>query len=54
MMCETFKRANILDNVPMPIVSMDKDFNLVYINKAASDFIGLPVDKCLGKKCFDC
>lgn len=53
MMCETFKRANILDNVPMPIVSMDKDFNLVYINKAASDFIGLPVDKCLGKKCFE-
>jgi methyl-accepting chemotaxis protein len=53
MMCEMFKRTNILDNVPMPIVSMDKDFNIIYINKAAANFTGQTVDKCHGKKCFE-
>lgn len=53
MMCEMFKRTNILDNVPMPIVSMDKDFNVIYINKAAANFTGQTVDKCHGKKCFE-
>ncbi|WP_370575932.1 methyl-accepting chemotaxis protein [Methanomethylovorans sp.] len=53
MMCEMFRRTNILDNVPMPIVSMDKDFNVIYINKAAANFTGLPIEKCHGKKCYE-
>ncbi|WP_321420643.1 methyl-accepting chemotaxis protein [uncultured Methanomethylovorans sp.] len=53
MMCEMFRRTNILDNVPLPIVSMDKNFNVIYINKAAANFTGLTADKCQGKKCFE-
>ncbi|MBC7086546.1 MAG: PAS domain-containing protein [Methanomethylovorans sp.] len=53
MIAEMSMRTNILDNAPMPILCIDKNFNIIYINKAAANFAGLPIEKCHGKKCFE-
>ncbi len=41
-----------IDNVPSPIMIIDKEFNVVYMNNAGADIIGLPKDRIVGTKCF--
>src|SRR5690606_36168502 len=37
------------DNVPIAIDFLDKDGRMVYINKAFSDFLQIPIEDMLGK-----
>jgi methyl-accepting chemotaxis protein len=43
-----------LDAVPAPVVIMDDQFNMRYINKAGADVLGMTQEHLIGKKCYDC
>ncbi len=45
--------ANILDSIPAFIALIDKDHNIVHINKSMADAFGRPAKDLIGKKCFE-
>ncbi|MGL1931912.1 MAG: PAS domain-containing protein [Desulfotalea sp.] len=50
---EAQEKIENLNAIPAPIISVDTDYNLTFINPAAASMVGLGVDQALGKKCFD-
>lgn len=46
--------VNHIDSVPSPIMIIDKDFEIQYMNKSGADVIGLSQNELLGTKCYDC
>lgn len=46
-------RINILDTLPVPIVFMDRDFNILHANAEAARILSASKQECVGKKCFD-
>jgi methyl-accepting chemotaxis protein len=44
---------NNLNSVKTPIISIDKNFNITYINKAGEEFSGYSKADALSKKCYD-
>ena len=42
-----------LNGIPTPILAMDTDFNITYINPAGASVLGLTPDEIQGKKCYD-
>jgi methyl-accepting chemotaxis protein len=42
-----------LDNIPTPIMAIDTDFNITYINPAGATVGGLTPDEVVGTKCYD-
>jgi methyl-accepting chemotaxis protein len=46
------KRAKLLDLVPTPVMAVDKDYNVTYMNQAGAKAVGRTPDGCLGQKCF--
>ncbi len=47
------QRMSYLDNIPTPIMIIDKEFNVEYLNNSGASVVGLEKDACVGKKCFD-
>lgn len=50
---EAAKVARNLKLLPTPVVEMDLDLNVVFINDAAAEFVGVPPEELIGKHCFD-
>ncbi len=46
-------RADYLNNVPTPVVAVDRDFSIRFINRAGADVLGKYVDAIVGEKCFN-
>ncbi|CAN2042915.1 methyl-accepting chemotaxis protein [Candidatus Magnetomoraceae bacterium gMMP-15] len=46
-------RLSNLRNLPAPIIEIDKEFNISYINETGADVVGLSPEACIGKKCYD-
>ena len=42
-----------LNTIPTPILSMDTDFNITFINPAGAAVVGSTPDEVIGKKCYD-
>ncbi|MEJ2365640.1 MAG: PAS domain-containing protein, partial [Deltaproteobacteria bacterium] len=42
-----------LNTIPTPIVAMDTDFTITYMNPSAAAVAGLTPDEGIGKKCYD-
>ncbi len=42
-----------LDNLPNPVMIIDKDFNVQYINKSGSKIVGKDQKQLFGQKCYD-
>ena len=42
-----------IDSVPLPIMLIDKNFNIQYMNKVGSDVVGVSKNQLLGQKCYD-
>ncbi|MBN1970845.1 MAG: PAS domain-containing protein [Candidatus Delongbacteria bacterium] len=42
---------DLLHNLPVPLMALDKDYNVNFINKIALDVVG--IDNFKGKKCYD-
>jgi len=42
-----------IDLIPTPLHIIDRDYRVLFINEAAAATIGMKVDECLGKHCYD-
>jgi len=47
------KAIDNLNNIPTPIMEIDRDFNVVYMNPAGAGLVGLTTETVMGKKCYD-
>jgi len=52
MVAETQKLVNNLENIPVPLMEIDKEFNIKYLNKTGCSILNLPKTEILGKKCY--
>jgi methyl-accepting chemotaxis protein len=50
---DAFEKVNYLNNVPTPVMAIDKDMNVRFMNEAGSKVAGLTPENCVGKKCYD-
>jgi PAS domain S-box-containing protein len=46
-------RVEYLNNIPSPVLAMDKEMNVVFVNPAGIKTLGKTEQECLGQKCFD-
>ncbi len=42
-----------LDLLPTPFMQIDKDFNVLFLNKAGADILGMDRESTIGRKCYD-
>ncbi len=42
-----------IDQIPMPFVTIDNDYNIQYLNKTGLEWVGKSVDKVIGQKCYE-
>ncbi|PVX23436.1 MAG: hypothetical protein CW716_12225 [Candidatus Bathyarchaeum sp.] len=49
---KNLQQAQYLGGVQTPIIAIDKDFNVTYINEYGANQLGITADKILGKKCY--
>ncbi|NEX18038.1 MAG: chemotaxis protein [Halochromatium sp.] len=47
------EKINNLNAIPTPIMSIDTDFGITFMNPAGAGVVGLTPDECIGKKCYD-
>ena len=45
-------KVDYLNNVPTPIMAIDKEFNIQFLNPAGAKALNRTVDTCIGQKCF--
>lgn len=54
---EAMDTANLcvtnMNNLPTPVVGIDREFNVTSINVAGSNLVGSTPEECVGKKCYD-
>ena len=50
---ETEQKIRNLETLPTPVLTLDNDFNVTYINKAAEVMTGYNQEKAVGQKCYD-
>ncbi|MDL1959649.1 MAG: PAS domain-containing protein [Deltaproteobacteria bacterium] len=43
----------ILNQIPTPIIAIDRDFNIVFMNPVGCEWVGKELKDIIGKKCFD-
>ena len=46
-------KVNYLDNIPTPVLAIDKEFNITYINPAGVKAAGKTQETAIGAKCYD-
>ena len=51
-MDDAFEKVEFLNSIPTPVVAVDKEFSIRYINPAGAGAVGRSVEACLGQKCF--
>ena len=44
---------NYLDNLPTPVVAIDKEFNVIFMNKAGANVLQKNKDFIIGEKCYN-
>ena len=45
------QKVHFLDNIPTPVMAIDKDFNVMFVNSAGARAVGRSVSDCIGQKC---
>jgi len=50
---EADEKINNLNTIPTPIMSIDTEFNVTFMNPAGAAVAGMTPDEVVGKKCFD-
>jgi methyl-accepting chemotaxis protein len=45
-------KVGLLELIPTPVVAMDREFNVTYLNPAAASVVGRTQEACLGQKCY--
>ena len=46
-------KVDLLNNIPTPVMAVEKDFTVKFMNPAAASAVGKTVDGCMGAKCYD-
>ncbi len=52
-MADANQKVDNLNNMPTPVMTVDKDFNITYINPAGAGVGGKKPEEVMGMKCFD-
>ncbi len=47
------ENSKLLDRVPTPVMQIDKDFNVLFLNKAGAEFLGMDQKATIGRKCYE-
>ena len=43
-------KVGALRKIPAPVLTVDRDFNITFVNSTAAEVVGLSAEECLGKK----
>ena len=43
----------MIELIPTPVMTIDKDFNVTYMNQAGADVAGLGKEEVVGRKCYE-
>ncbi len=46
-------KALVLNLVPTPVMAIDRDFSITYMNRAGAQLGGLTQEECVGRKCHE-
>ena len=46
-------RGEYLDLIPTPVLAIDREFTITYINPAGANVVGKRPEQALGMKCYD-
>ncbi|MDK2826681.1 MAG: methyl-accepting chemotaxis protein [Methanolobus sp.] len=46
-------KVDYLEKIPTPVMIVDKEFTVQFMNNAAASAVGCTTGECLGRKCFD-
>ena len=52
-LAEAQVKAGMLDLIPTPVMTIDKDFTVTYMNPSGADAVGKTADEVVGMKCYD-
>jgi methyl-accepting chemotaxis protein len=52
-MLGTREKEDFLNNIPTPVMTIDRKFNVRFMNPAGANAVGLTPEECIGKKCFN-
>ncbi len=53
-MSETIvQQLGYLDDIPTPVMIIDREFNILYMNKKGAEINGKSKDELMGQKCFN-
>ncbi len=47
------KKVDDMNNIPTPVLMVDKDFTIEFINAAGADLANLTPEEAVGRKCYD-
>jgi methyl-accepting chemotaxis protein len=50
---DTRLKVELLNNIPTPVMAVDKDFNVIFMNTSGAVAVGKTSEGCLGEKCYD-
>ena len=50
---EAFFKNDILEKIPTPVMAIDPQYNVTFLNEAGAAAVGLSPATAIGKKCFD-
>ncbi|MHC4662721.1 MAG: methyl-accepting chemotaxis protein [Planctomycetota bacterium] len=45
-------KVDFLDNIPTPVMTVDREFKVQFLNKAGAAAVGRSSEACIGQKCF--
>ena len=52
-MAEAQKGVDNINNIPTPIMTIDRDMNVTFMNPAGAGALGMTPEECVGKKCYE-
>jgi methyl-accepting chemotaxis protein/iron only hydrogenase large subunit-like protein len=52
-MADSRQKVMYLNGIPSPVIAVDKNMNLVFINPAGAKLLGREVECCIGEKCYE-
>ena len=52
-MDDAMEKVGYINNIPTPIMTVDKNFNVMFMNPAGAKAVNMTPEQCQGKKCYD-
>ncbi|MBN2474838.1 MAG: PAS domain-containing protein [Pirellulales bacterium] len=50
---EAQRSVDNINNIPTPIMTVDKEMNVTFMNPAGAETLGMTPEQCAGRKCYD-